>query len=416
MAVFRTILQRRTAYFQRNKRLQHQIQSLRGRGLTTGIPKQIHNIFTVADDPDAIPSPALLLDYQRIQQNLDRMVAVAGAAGATILRPHVKTHKTKEMVQMQLDRGITKVKCATIAEMEVCASVDGLESILLAYQPVGPTVQRLLRLTQAYINPSFAAVVDSVEAVTAISNTFAAASASLTLWVDIDCGMHRTGVSMKGVSPVVDAIQHLPGVRLGGIHAYDGHLKDASVAARKQGVEESFRSVFELMDELQYKTKDESLTLIASGSPTVAIHCELAREAAFAYEVSPGTTTLWDAGYAALYPELGFVCAAQLLTRVISKPTPRTVCLDLGHKAVAAEKPLQRRVFLPTVPDAKFLQQSEEHLVIETTQNLALGDVVYGIPIHVCPTVSLYDHAYVVDGEVVVDRWSIQGRSRQLQF
>src|SRR5260370_40359027 len=86
-----------------------------------------------------IPSPALLVCHRQVEENLRRMVAMAG--GVERLRPHIKTHKMRELIGLQLGLGITKFKCATIAEAELAAEA-GVSDLLLAYQPVGPAVPR----------------------------------------------------------------------------------------------------------------------------------------------------------------------------------------------------------------------------------------------------------------------------------
>src|SRR5438445_9669770 len=92
-----------------------------------------------------VPSPALLLYPDRVRENIRRMIRIAG--GTKRLRPHIKTHKLAEVVRMQLEAGITKYKCATIAEAEMAAGA-GAQDILLAYPIVGPNVTRLLELAK----------------------------------------------------------------------------------------------------------------------------------------------------------------------------------------------------------------------------------------------------------------------------
>ena len=101
--------------------------------------------FHVANGAE-IPTPALLVYPDRIQENIRRMIRVAG--GVKTLRPHMKTHKMPEVIRMQLEQGITRFKCATIAEAEMTAAA-GAEDVLLAYQPVGPNVERFLELAAA---------------------------------------------------------------------------------------------------------------------------------------------------------------------------------------------------------------------------------------------------------------------------
>jgi D-serine deaminase-like pyridoxal phosphate-dependent protein len=100
---------------------------------------------------------------------------------------------------------------------------------------------------------------------------------------------------------------------------------------------------------------------------------------------------------------------------VVSKPTPDRLCLDLGHKAVAAENPHPRVRFIE-LPDAVAVMQSEEHLVLETPRaaEFAIGQTLHGIPRHICPTVALHSEALIVEGGRVVETWPILARARRL--
>jgi D-serine deaminase-like pyridoxal phosphate-dependent protein len=150
--------------------------------------------------------------------------------------------------------------------------------------------------------------------------------------------------------------------------------------------------------------------LVAGGTPTFPIHASHNDR-----DCSPGTTVLWDFGYGDKFADLPFQHAALLLTRVVSKPTPDRLCLDLGHKAVAAENPHPRVRFIE-LPDAVAVMQSEEHLVIETPRaaEFAIGQTLHGIPRHICPTVALHSEALIVEGGRVVETWPILARARRL--
>src|SRR5690606_40584352 len=117
--------------------------------------------------------------------------------------------------------------------------------------------------------------------------------------------------------------------------------------------------------------------------------------------LSPGTTVFWDWGYGDKFKEQHFLPAAFVVTRVISRPTKGIITIDMGHKAVSAENAIDQRIRFPENPDLKLKSQSEEHGVLETGQweKYQVGDVLLGIPYHVCPTVNLYDQAYVFEGE-----------------
>jgi D-serine deaminase-like pyridoxal phosphate-dependent protein len=115
-------------------------------------------------------------------------------------------------------------------------------------------------------------------------------------------------------------------------------------------------------------------------------------------------------------PEQPFEFAAVLMTRIISKPAPGLITTDLGHKSVAAENPISKRIFFLNLSDYEVRSQSEEHLVVEVKdwENLHVGDVLYGVPYHICPTVALYDEAAVVENGNVVDKWNVVARKKKI--
>lgn len=354
-----------------------------------------------------IPSPALLVYPDRIEENVRRMVQMAGEVDR--LRPHIKTHKLPEILRIQMSHGIRRFKTATIAETEMVASC-GAEAVLLAYQPVGPNVARLIELGRRFPGTRFATIADSLTALNALSQSCTAAKIVLDVFLDIDCGMHRTGVPPdERAAELYRSITGLTGLRSAGLHAYDGHIHDADLGARERRCEEGFQPVLELRRNLE-RQGFAVPKVIAGGTPTFPIHAR--RDGV---ECSPGTCVLWDAGYSTKLPDLKFELAAVLLTRVISKPGSKRLCLDLGHKAVASEMPHPRVVF-PALPDAQFISHSEEHLVIETeaADSYAVGQVLYGIPWHVCPTVALHNEAVVVKNGRAEARWKVVARQRSL--
>ena len=104
-----------------------------------------------------------------------------------------------------------------------------------------------------------------------------------------------------------------------------------------------------------------------------------------------------------------------MLTRVISKPSARSLCLDLGHKAIASEGP-HPRVELLGLPDARAIGHSEEHLVVETdhANDYPVGSTLYGIPWHICPTVALHQEAVVIRNGRAEEKWQVVARARMI--
>jgi D-serine deaminase-like pyridoxal phosphate-dependent protein len=356
---------------------------------------------------DEVPSPALLIYADRIEQNINRMISMAGDVNR--LRPHVKTHKMPELVRLQLERGITKFKCATIAEAEMAAS-EGAEDVLLAYQPVGPNVDRLVELAARFPSVRFSCVVDNTETIRALSDAAEHTGTRIEVLLDLDIGQHRTGIAAGSQAfELYRLIAASPSLRPGGLHAYDGHIHDSDVEQRTTACDTAFAPV----EVLWRKLERENLAVprvIAGGTPTFPMHARRK-----GVECSPGTCVLWDAGYARKLPDLDFLPAAVLLTRVVSKPTATRLCLDLGHKAVASEMSHPRVVFLD-LDDATPVVHSEEHLVIETPQADAfpVGAHLYGIPWHICPTVALHHEAVVVRNARAEERWKVAARVRAL--
>ena len=356
---------------------------------------------------EAIPSPSLLVFPERVEANVDLMLDMV-AGDASRLRPHVKTHKMTEVVRLQVAKGITRFKCATIAEAEMTAESGGRD-ILLAHQPVGPNLARFLQLQDRFPEVVFSATIDSPEVVAEFEKT----GQSARLFVDVDCGMHRTGIEPgEGALALCQRIAFSDNLDFAGLHAYDGHLHQPDLSERTEAHAAAIESWADLLKSLQ----DQNLgpfTIVAGGSPTFGLFAPMEN-----WQCSPGTTLFWDAGYGHAFPDLEFECAAMLLTRVISKPAGR-LCLDLGHKAVAAEKPIGNRAWFPDLPEAKPFLHSEEHFVLDAPNagDFAIGDAFLAVPWHVCPTVALHAHAHLVrEGRVTAETWQVMARQRSLSI
>ena len=321
----------------------------------------------------------------------------------------MKTNKLPEVIRMHLDQGITRFKCATIAEAEMIAT-SLAPDVLLAYQPVGPNIDRLVELVRRFPGTAFSAVADDADTIRAISRAAVRATLTVNLFLDLDVGMHRTGVAPGPKAlDLYRLIASLPGLHAAGLHAYDGHLHEADPDERARACDAAFVPVQQLRDDLV----TAGLTVpsvVAGGTPTFPIHARRAD-----VECSPGTTVFWDWGYTTRLPDLDFLPAVLLLTRVVSKPGTNLLCLDLGHKAVASEGP-HPRVLLMGLPDAAAVGHSEEHLVLETDRagEFPVGAGFYGMPWHICPTVALHNEAAVVRNGRAEERWKVVGRARTI--
>jgi D-threonine aldolase len=366
-------------------------------------------LYTLAD-PSTVYSPGLLFYKDIIVRNIARMVEMAGSPAR--LRPHAKTHKTREIVRLEQAAGITKHKCATLAEAEMLAGC-GVKDVLLAYPIVGPNGGRMAKLMQAYPDCRFAVLTDHPVAAKALSEAVRHVGRPLDVLIDLDVGQHRTGIPAgPGAAALYETISKLPGLHAAGFHVYDGHNHQESVCDREVAVRQLLEPVLELRDNLEQRGLSVE-RIVGGGTPTFPVWAKLDLPG---LECSPGTCVLHDNGYGSKFREMNFTPAAVLLSRVISRPSPTRLTTDLGYKAVASDPPAGSRVTLLNVPDYKAVLQNEEHLVVETpeAERFAPGDVVYAIPTHICPTCAMHRSAYVVEGGKVTDRWEIVGRDRML--
>ncbi len=361
-------------------------------------------------DEDKIETPALIVFLDHVQANLDHMLEIAGSPHR--LRPHCKTHKTRQIIRLWLERGVTKHKCATIAEAEMLADA-GASDVFLAYQVVGPNVDRLVRLTDRFPHVRFAATVDHLHALEALSKRAEQSGREIGVFLDLDPGMHRTGIAPgSSAMELYEAICATPFIRAAGLHWYDGHIRESDLGQRRGQCLASWDRLLGFRNQLLLQGLPVE-AVVAAGTGTFPILAEVDEPG---LELSPGTTVYHDQGYRELYPEMPFVPALAILTRVISCNCRGFVTLDVGHKSCAADQPAGKRLYFPTLPDAVEFQHTEEHLVVKTdaAHELKLGDALLAFPRHACPASVAFDFAHVVSNGRLVDRWTIVARNRRI--
>jgi D-serine deaminase-like pyridoxal phosphate-dependent protein len=361
-------------------------------------------------DTSRIITPALVIFRELVESNIDGMVRLAGDARR--LRPHCKTHKMREVIELQLARGVVKHKCATLAEAEMLADA-GAKDIFLAYNLVGPNIARAVRFVERFPDVRFAVTADHREPIAALGKAMSVAGRTIEVLLDIDAGFHRTGVAADGAAiELYRAIADTAGLTPGGLHHYDGHNAQTSLAERTEAVLRAFEPTRRLKEQLESHGLSVP-RIVVGGTGSFPIFAQMSDPA---IELSPGTCVLHDAGYKTRYPDLPFTPAAVLLTRVISRPAANRVTCDLGYKACASDPPAGTRLSFVKLPEAREVLQNEEHLVLETNRagDFQPGDELLAIPRHICPTSALHKHAYVVSGGRVTGIWSVAARDRQL--
>ena len=369
--------------------------------------EKIQKHWYLIKDVEKIDTPALIIYKDRVLHNID--IALKMVNGNPLrFRPHVKTHKSIDVCKLLIGKGITKFKCATISEAEMLA-MAGAKDVLLAYQPNGPKLSRFMQLIKGFTTTEFSCLIDNMENAKDISKIAMFNNIIIKVFIDINVGMNRTGIQPgKAAEDLIYFCSKLPGIYLSGLHVYDGHLRMKELNDRTVECNKAFNQVELLLQNLKdngYK----DLKIIAGGSTTFSIHSQRSN-----VECSPGTFIYWDAGYNDKLTEMNFLPAALVLTRVISKPLDDKITIDLGHKSVASENLLSERVSFLNASPIEFLSHSEEHMVLRSTDNYKIGDVLYGLPDHICPTCALYESAYIVEDNNITDEWMITARNRKI--
>jgi len=358
---------------------------------------------------DDLETPALLVDLDRMERNLDRAADYARRHGLR-LRPHTKTHKSPRLGRLQLERGAVGLTCATVFEAEVMAEV--CDDLLIMYPPVG--IARAARVAALAGRVRLTVALDSDRAAADLSRACAAAGITVRVLVELDAGMHRVGVtSLEQAVALGKKIRELPGIELAGLAFYPGHVRahvsehGAELAALTQFVREA-RDAFG-------RAGLPTGVISAGSTPTI---WETHRIEGVT-EMRPGTYIYNDRTTA----EIGACdfddCALTVLATVVSTAVPAQAVVDAGTKALGRE-PLRGAAgegfgCLLDRRDVVVKGMSEEHGLLDlsaTDWRPLVGDRVRIVPNHVCIAVHLADLVYGVRGGVLEDSWPVAARGR----
>ena len=356
----------------------------------------------------SLNTPTLIVEVDALDRNIARMAAFAAGAGLR-LRPHAKTHKSAEIARRQIAAGAVGACCAKLGEAEAL-NVAGIDNILITSPVVGSAaVERLAALAERC--PGLMAVVDHPDAVDALART----GAALTLLVDIDPGLHRTGVaSAEAAVALARRIDAAPTLTYGGVQYYCGaqqHIED--FATRREAMVERTAYLTTVIDALTRADLPPAL-VTGGGTGSHAIDAELG----VLTELQVGSYVFMDRQYAdcdlAGPGGANFETALTIDARVISANHPFLSTVDAGFKAFATEAgPPPILSGAPAGSTYRFM--GDEHGAVlpprgETPP--ALGHVVTFAAPHCDPTVNLYDAYHAVSGDTLVGIWPIEARGR----
>ena len=348
---------------------------------------------------DRVDTPALVVDLDALERNLDRMAAFAARTGKR-LRPHAKTHKSPIVARMQLARGAIGLCCAKLGEAEVMADA-GVGPLLITTEIAGePKVSRLVELRA---RADVLVAVDDVEVAGVLSTAMRAAGLVVDVLVDVNVGQDRTGVRPSEAAELAAAVASLPGLRLRGIQAYEGQLQHIYPAAERRARwrESADRMLAARAGVIGRGLPVEILSTAGTGT------CAFAAELAEVTELQAGSYPFMDCDYARV-EGLAYESSLTVIASVVSRQRGEAAVIDAGYKALSIDGGM------PAVkdrPELEYAPQGDEHGGVRGAR-LVPGERIELVPSHCDTTVNLY-HQYVgVRNGVVEAVWPIAARGR----
>ncbi len=350
---------------------------------------------TSLTDP-LLDTPCLLIDLDILAANVARMAALARRSRVA-LRPHAKTHKSARIARMQLEAGATGICVATVGEAEVMRAA-GIADILIAYNIVGDA--KLARLLPLCADGGITLTADSLEVAEGYSRMAAAAGRTLPVLLEIDSGMHRTGVEPQLAGQLGGKIAGLSGIEVIGILTHAGHAHDVMAQPEIAAVaRHEAAAMTQARDELD--RQGIPVQVVSAGSTITAPY--LSSDDGIT-EIRPGTYVFNDLRTLEMYACTPDQIAATILATVVSVGPDRVV-LDSGNKTLTMTATEQHGFgMIKNHPLSNFVRLSEEHGVASIGADdaqLRVGDRVQVLPIHICVCVDLQQQAYgVTQGQI----------------
>jgi 3-hydroxy-D-aspartate aldolase len=341
---------------------------------------------TLAPTPLPLPNvdvetPCFVILEAAIENNLSATAALAG--GVDRLVPHVKTHRSPWLTRFMIERGVTAFKAATPREVEMVLAA-GASEVIWAYPTNNrPAIERVIAAAYAHPGARVTGLVDNAVGLNAWSGALSSgAHPNISLRVDVDPGMGRTGVAIG--DPAVELAQKVADThRFAGWHVYDGHLNDAERSRREERVLQLLFTLAHLFDRGEQCGLRRDV--VGGGSYTFPIWAQHTQA-----RVSPGSWTYSSSQHQAELPDHGWQVGAYVLSTVISSHGD-SVTLDAGSKAVAPDMPVDRRF----VGVDQILAMKEEHSIV-SAKGINPGDRLALVPRHACTTAYLYRQAWVL--------------------
>jgi D-serine deaminase-like pyridoxal phosphate-dependent protein len=325
----------------------------------------------------------------------------------------LKTAKLGFMMRRIAASGVVQAKVSTTVEL-AAACASGMKDVLLAYPVVGANAARVREIAAENPEVRVSVLVENIDQVATWK------SSRVGIFIDVNPGMDRTGIEQDRTTAIVDIARAIVGAGLvfRGLHYYDGQYHHQPLAERETLAHRGYDRLMELTNALDEFGIEEVITSGTPAFPCAASYAPF-RSAKFVHRASPGTVVYCDATSGTQLPaEWGYQPAAVVISTVVSHPKANYLTCDAGHKAVSADAGIPT-CMVAGRPDLVPLKPSEEHLPIEVKGGARpeIGEALYLIPRHVCPTVNNFDDALIISGGRVVgvERVTARGHERPMR-
>ncbi len=358
-----------------------------------------------------LDTPALLVDLDVMERNLEEMAGLVRATGVR-LRPHTKTHKSPEIALRQLASGAEGITVAKLGEAEVMADA-GITDILVAYPIVGEAKLRRLRALMERADVLLA--LDGVEVAEGLGSMGRDLGRSVPVLVEVDTGLHRLGRPPgRPSADLVADVARVPGVEVVGLLTHAGHAYRARTPAELLAIAE--REALDLLETADACAKDGiELREISVGSTPTA---RLAARVEGVTEIRPGTYVFNDVQQMRVGVSTEATCAARVLVTVVSRPSAERFVVDGGTKSFtsdgSSDPPFPGRGVVVGEHDLVIDFMNEEHGVghVRGADGPQVGDRLEVIPLHACSCVNMFDVAFGTRAGVVEEELHITARGR----
>lgn len=342
---------------------------------------------------DRVLTPALAIYPEIVDSNIAITIRLLGG-DPNRWRPHVKTSKLSFTMRRLVNHGVTSFKCATTLELATICEA-GARDAMIAYPLVGAAAQRVRRIAEHYPDVRISTLVENPHQVEAW------AGSRVGIFIDVNPGMDRTGIEQDRKEEILAVIRTVAahGLEFRGLHYYDGHLSLPDLTERETAAHRGYDKLMAIVAAIAHAgfRLEEVVTSGTPEFPSAASYPGFQGQS-FVHRASPGTVVYADLMTFDLLPNYGYRPAALVLATVVSHPKSGYATCDGGHKAVSADAGVPTCGVLGR-PDLLPLKPSEEHLPIQALNGApvpAIGETLYLVPKHVCPTVNNFDEALVV--------------------